>query len=303
MDIRDLRFFCMTAEMEHVTKAAEKLGVSQPFLTRVISNLEKEIGLSLFDNVGRKIRLNENGEVFFRHAKKVLSDVDELNTEISAMLDRHNKSISILCNMSSYSPELIMAFRKKYPDYTIAIEFAAVKDIMDSLAAGEADFAICSPPLSDDPLKGLKTELVLRERCSILLPPEHPLIGRDTVTFDDIKNEKLITTSKGTGLRINIEQTFKKYDFRPQIVCESNDMNLIIRSVRDGMGYAIIPRWQLYSNPELKKFCVDVDIPETYAYIGITYNTMPCTGSASADFKDFVVSFLDEFKNKAYGDV
>ena len=51
MDIRDLRFFCLTAEMEHVTKAAEKLGVSQPFLTRVISNLEKEIGLSLFDNV------------------------------------------------------------------------------------------------------------------------------------------------------------------------------------------------------------------------------------------------------------
>ncbi|MEA4894828.1 MAG: LysR family transcriptional regulator [Oscillospiraceae bacterium] len=302
MDIRDLRYFCMTAEMEHVTRASEKLGVSQPFLTRVISNLEKEIGLSLFDNIGRKIRLNDNGETFFRHAKRILSDIDELNAEIGTMLDRHNKSISVLCNMSSFSPEMIMAFRKKYPDYTISIEFATVKDIIGALVTGEADFAFCSPPLNDDPIKGLKTDLVLCERCSILLPPGHPLIGRDTVTFDDIKNEKLVTTSKGTALRINIEQTFKKYDFRPQIVCESNDMNLIIRSVKDGMGYAIIPRWQLYSNPELKRYCVDVDIPETYANIGITYNTRPCTGSASNDFKDFVLQFLDEFKNRAYGD-
>ena len=303
MEIRDLRFFCMTAEIEHVTRAAEKLGVSQPFLTRVISNLEKEIGLPLFDNVGRKIRLNDNGETFFRHAKKVLADIDELNNEIGAMLDRNNKNISVLCNMSSYSPELIMAFRKKYPEYTISIEFATVKDIMEALAAGEADFAFCSPPLADDPLKGLKTDLVLCERCSILLPPEHPLIGRETVTFDDIKNEQLITTSKGTGLRINIEQAFKKYDHRPQIVCESNDMNLIIRSVRDGMGYAIIPRWQLYSNPELKKYCVDVDVPETYAYIGVTYNTKPSAGAASTDFKNFVITFLDEFKSRAYGNI
>lgn len=301
MDIRDLRFFCLTAEMEHVTKSAEKLGVSQPFLTRVISNLEKEIGLSLFDNVGRKIRLNENGETFYRHAKKVLNEMDGLSTEVQSMLDRHNKSIRILCNMSSYSPELIVAFRKKYPNYTISIEFSTAGDIIDALAAGEADFAFCSPPLLDNPLKGLKSELVLCERCSILLPPGHRLIGRDKVDFDDIKNEQLITTSKGTGLRINIEQTFKKYNFRPQIVCESNDMNLIIRSVKDGMGYAIIPRWQLYSNPELKQFCVDVNIPETYAYIGITYSTNPSSGAACSDFKEFSIQFLNEFKTRAYG--
>ena len=300
MDIRDLRFFCLTAELEHVTKAAEKLGVSQPFLTRVISNLEKEIGLSLFDNVGRKIKLNDNGEIFYRHAKKVLAEMDGLNEEISALLDRHNRSIRILCNMTSYSPELIMAFRKQYPSYTISIEFATVRDILDALSTGEADFAFCSPPLIDDPFKGLKTDLVICERCSILLPPGHPLLGRKTVSIDDIKNEQLITTSKGTALRINIEQSFKKYDIMPQIVCESNDMNLIIRSVRDGMGYAIIPRWQLYSNPELKQFCVDVDVPETYAYIGVTYSTKPSGGTACSDFKDFVIQFINDFQSRAY---
>lgn len=300
MDIRDLRFFCLTAEMEHVTKAAEKLGVSQPFLTRVISNLEKEIGLSLFDNVGRKIRLNENGKIFYVHAKKILSDMDELNTEIGTMLDKHNRSIRILCNMSSYSPELIVAFRKKYPNYTLSIEFAPAKDIMNALTVGEADFAFCSPPIIDDPLKGIKTDLVFCEHCSVLLPPGHSLLGKEKVSFEDIKNEQLITTTKGTGLRINIERVFNAHNFKPQIVCESNDMNLILRSVKDGVGYTIIPRWQIFSNPELKNFCVDVDIPDAHAYIGISYNTNPIVGVACLDFKNFAIKFLNEFKKTAY---
>lgn len=300
MDIRDLRFFCLTAEMEHVTKAAEKLGVSQPFLTRVITNLEKEIGLALFDNVGRKIRLNENGETFYVHAKKILSEMDELNAEISSMLDRHNRSIRILCNMSSYSPELIVAFRKKYPNYTISIEFASAKDIINAITVGDADFAFCSPPLIDDPLKGLKTDLVFCENCSVLLPPGHDLLGQESITFDDIKADQLITSPKGTGLRINIERIFKTHDVRPNIVCESNDMNLIFRSVKDGMGYAIIPRWQIYSNPGLQKYAVNVDIPEARAYIGISYNTNPAVGIACMDFKNFAIKFLNDVKRNLY---
>ncbi|MDR1131492.1 MAG: LysR family transcriptional regulator [Oscillospiraceae bacterium] len=302
MDIRDLRFFCLTAEMEHVTRAAEKLGVSQPFLTRVISNLEKEIGLALFDNVGRTIRLNGSGENFYIHAKKVLSDMDELEAEVSTMLDRHNKSIRILCNVSAYSPELIVAFRKQHPNYTISIEFAPMKEILNALTIGDADFAFCSPPLIDDPLKGIKTDLVFCERCSVLLPPGHPLADAETVGFEDIKDMQLVTTTKGTGLRINIEQTFKKHDLRPNIVCETNDMNLIIRSVRDGMGYAILPRWLIFSSPALRGCSVDVDVPDAYAYVGISYNTNPSVGAAGTGFKDFAIKFLNEFRLKAdYG--
>lgn len=300
MDIRDLRFFCLTAEMEHVTRAAEKLKVSQPFLTRVISNLEKEIGLSLFDNVGRKIRLNENGEAFYTQAKKVLSEMDELNLEVGRMLDRYNRSIRILCNMSSYSPELIVAFRKKCPNYTISIEYAPTKDIINAITVGDADLAFCTPPLIDDPLKGLKTDLVFCEHCSILLPPGHELIGKDEITFEDIKNEQLITSPKGTGLRINLDRVFSSHGFHPNIVCESNDIDLIFRSVRDGMGYAIIPRWQVYSKPEIRSCSVNVNIPEACAYIGISYNTNPAISAACVDFKNFAVKFLNGVKKNIY---
>jgi len=86
MEIRDLQYFCMTAELEHVTKAADKLGVAQPFLTKVIGQLEKEIGVPLFDNVGRKIKLNEYGEVFYFHAKKILTELDNLRNNMDELI-------------------------------------------------------------------------------------------------------------------------------------------------------------------------------------------------------------------------
>lgn len=72
MDIRDLRYFCLTAELEHVSKAAEKLGIAQPYLTKIIGQIEDEFGAELFDKVGRKIKLNNDGEVFYQNAKKSL---------------------------------------------------------------------------------------------------------------------------------------------------------------------------------------------------------------------------------------
>ncbi len=82
MELRDLRFFCLTAELQHVSKTAEKLGIAQPYLTKIIGQIEEELGTQLFDKVGRQIRLNHYGEVFYIKAKKVLADMENLYTEM-----------------------------------------------------------------------------------------------------------------------------------------------------------------------------------------------------------------------------
>lgn len=300
MEIRDLRYFCLTAELEHVTKAADQLGVSQPFLTKIIGQLETEIGVPLFDNIGRKIKLNEYGEAFYVQAKKVLGDVDNLYAQMDYMLDRREKTIKILSNIGSYSPEVVLAFQKAYPEYSISIEFAYTRDIINALASGTADFAFCSPPIIDDPIKGIKSELVFCEYACVLLPAGHPLLGRDNVSFEDLEGEALVTTPKGSGLRINLDRIFEKYNFRPQIVCESNDMNLLMRAVRDGLGYAIIPRWQAFSNPGLMKYCVNIDLPDAKGYVGISYSTNPKDSPAAKEFADFSKKFIEEFVRGSY---
>ena len=114
MDIRDLKYFCLTAELEHVSKAAEILGIAQPYLTKIIGQLEVEFGTELFDKVGRKIKLNSNGEVFYRNAKKILAEVDNLYTEMDFVQEKNNRTISLLCNTEAHAHGMIVEINYSY---------------------------------------------------------------------------------------------------------------------------------------------------------------------------------------------
>ncbi|MEG0035900.1 MAG: LysR family transcriptional regulator [Oscillospiraceae bacterium] len=300
MEIRDLRYFCLTAELEHVTKAADKLGVAQPFLTKIIRQLEKEIGVPLFDNIGRTIKLNAYGKTFYTHAKKILMEVENLHEEMDTMLGHHERTLKILSNIESHYPEIVVAYQKLYPNYALSVSYASREDMISALKSGEADFAVCSPPLSDDPEKGIKTDIIFCEYSCILLPPNHPALAQKTICIGDLDGEPLVTTPQESGLRINLERIMEKYSYHPQIVCESNDMNLIIRTVRGGLGYAIIPRTVMFSNPSIKKFCVEADVPDSYGYIGLSYSTSPSDSRDSSEFRDFIIKFLKEYSEKVY---
>ena len=109
MELRDLRYFCTAAETEHISKAAEKLGVSQPFLTKIITQLEEELGCELFDHVGRRVKLNRYGKLLLESANKILDEIDlgpymgdykdEKNPHLAEAQERHRKLKEFLANM------------------------------------------------------------------------------------------------------------------------------------------------------------------------------------------------------------
>ena len=300
MEIRDLQYFCLTAELEHVTKASDKLGVAQPFLTKVIGQIEKEVGVPLFDNIGRKIKLNEYGEVFYSHAKKILNELDNLRNDMDELMERHSHTLKLMTNTESQYPEIVMAYQKFNPDYKLAISYASREVIADALKTGEADFGICSPPLADDIGKGIRTEIVFRERSCVLLPPNHPMLNRKEIGFDDMIGEALVTTSKESALRINLDQLMEKYNYHPQIVCESNDINLVIRTVKSGLGFAILPRSVMFSIPSIRKYCVESALPDTAGDIGLSYSTSKSDVREASGFLPFVKQFVQKFKEEYY---
>ena len=300
MEIRDLQYFCLTAELEHVTKASDKLGVAQPFLTKVIGQIEKEVGVPLFDNIGRKIKLNEYGEVFYSHAKKILNELDNLRNDMDELMERHAHTLRLMTNTESQYPEIVMAYQKYNPDYKLAISYASREIIADALKTGEADFGICSPPLADDIGKGIKTDIVFRERCCVLLPPNHPMLGRKEIEFKDMIGENLVTTSRESALRINLDQLMEKYNYHPQIVCESNDINLVIRTVKSGLGFAILPRSVMFSIPSIRKYCVESALPDTVGDIGLSYSTSKSDVRETSGFVPFVKQFVQKFLEEYY---
>ncbi|PKM73168.1 MAG: hypothetical protein CVU91_06270 [Firmicutes bacterium HGW-Firmicutes-16] len=296
MELRDLRFFCLTAEIEHVTKAADRLGVAQPFLTRIIKQIEEEIGGELFEKVGRRIRLNSNGEVFYKYAKQVLADMESLYSEMDYVFDRKEQTITLLCNTESFATRLIIAFRDKNPDYTLSVLNVTKQEMIEALTTGEAQFALSSPPIKENEGLNLITKQAFSAKGIILLPPGHRLLAKNPIVLEDLRGERLVTMPRNSGMRNKIDPVFEKYDFHPQIVFESNNLNMITQAVQGGFGYAIVTPLIMEDYPELRKYCVDIEIPEVIGEYGLTYNKLTVENRNAKHFRDFVLEFLENLQ-------
>ena len=296
MELRDLRYFCLTAEIEHVTKAADRLGIAQPFLTRVIKQIEEEIGGELFEKTGRRIRLNSNGEVFYKYAKQVLADMDRLYSEMDYVFDRKEQMITLLCNTESFATRLILAFKEENPDYALSVLHVSQQEMIDALTTGEAQFALCYPPIGEYEGLNLVTKEAFIDRGIVLLPPKHPLLAKNPIVLSDLQGERLVTMPKDSGMRNKLQPIFDKYGFHPQIVFESNNLNMITQAVESGFGYAFVTPLIIEDYPELRQYCVDIDIPDVEGGYGLTYNKLAVENRNAKHFLDFVVGFLDKLQ-------
>lgn len=298
MDIRDLRYFCLTAELEHVSKAAEMLGIAQPYLTKIIGQIEDEFGIELFDKAGRKIRLNTYGEVFYKNAKKILADVDFLYSEMDFVLQKQRQTITLMCNTEAHMHGMISDFQKYNPNYSLKLLTGTRKEMTDALSTGTIDFALCDPIIEDDAAKNIVTEIVFCDTACVLLPPEHPMRVRDAIRFEDLQGERLITNPKGGAMRNHVDYVFEKYAVRPKIVCETQDINLIFQAVQSGMGYAFISYSVLNRYPELRKSCIGIDNDDKYGYMGLSYNALNIKNRNLSDFLSFSKEHFRQLQDK-----
>ena len=292
MDIRDLRYFCLTAELEHVSKAAEKLGIAQPYLTKIIGQIENEFGVELFDKVGRKIRLNNCGEVFYLNAKKILADVENLYSEMDYLQDKKSRTITLMCNTEAHAHGMIVEFQKKNSNYALRLAYATKKEMIEALTTGEADFVLCDPAIDPEPSKNIVTDIIYCDTACVLLPPGHAMLGRKSIKFEDLQSERLVTASKGGAMRNHVEHVFEKHSIRPNIVCETHDVNLIIQAVASGLGYAFISYSVLERYPELEKYCVDIDSFDKYGNMGLSYNNLSIENRNMMDFLEFSKNYF-----------
>jgi len=150
MDFKQLQFFKRTAELEHMTKAASDMSVSQPYISRTISDLEEELGSSLFDHAGRSIILNSCGKAFYQRAINILNEIEDAKKELQNINQSHEKQVTIVTNVSQYIPGIIELISHSNPEIRIRQLSAKRHEIIRMILNGEADFALCSPPVEDN---------------------------------------------------------------------------------------------------------------------------------------------------------
>ena len=113
IELRDLRYFTLAAQMQHISRAAAAPGVSQPFLTKIIRQLENELGAPLFDHTGRGVTLSPCGKLVYEKSQTILALVDALHDDVDDLLVRTEKNYIFLVDAPGYLPEMTLAYQKR----------------------------------------------------------------------------------------------------------------------------------------------------------------------------------------------
>lgn len=250
MEAKHLVFFKRTAELENMTKAAENLMVSQPFLSRSIAELESELGVKLFDHVGRGIVLNPCGEAFYKRVVNIFNEVEDAKKEVRDIDFVQQSHIRVVTNVSLYMPGLFKMIAESNADLEIFQQSAKRRSIVRMLKNGQTDYAICCPPLEED--IDLETVILCFEPGVIIFPEGHWLKDYDEITFSEIENETFISVAKGYGTRDAVEIYFEQLGMNPKIAIETGDTSSVFKYVEQGLGIAAVPFSMVLKEPAFK---------------------------------------------------
>ena len=299
MELRDLRYFCLVAETGSVTRAADTLCVSQPFVTKVIHRLEEELGTKLFDLEKRRVVLNQNGEYFYRHAREILDKLDRLTEDMAAMQEQAEFTTTLLYNNAGYLSALNSAFMAQYPHSVLSETYAKRSDIIDLLNTNKADFAIALPPITGEESRLIETITVLKDTGSIMVPPDHPLYEKEFVTLEEIAPYPIVIAPKGSGMRDTIDHIFERHGLTPNVVYETNDMDLQQRAVlvdKRGIAFMSIIHTK---DPLIGQYCRKTLTDQCFGTVGLSYNKFRPETESTRAFRQFVLEFFGKLQSLA----
>ena len=278
MELKQLTFFKRTAELEHMTRAAAELNVSEPFLSKKISELEKELGVKLFDKTGRRIVLNDCGRAFYRRVQRLFSELEDAKMELLDISGVQEPKFTLVSNAGLYLPGLLKYLMDYGGGFTVT-QFSTPLDLIPKLLKnGEADFALSSPPIASD--KDLTTIILRKEPGVIIYPEGHWLQGHERASMEEVMEETFICTAKGYGTREAVDAYFGSIGFKPKILIETGDTSSIFRYVRSGLGIAVVAMSAAVESPEFRDHCCVISSECASGDIALTWRSSQYMGWA-----------------------
>lgn len=284
MDLNKLYFFKVTAELEHITRAAEQLGIQQAFLSRSIHTLEEELDAPLFFRSGRGISLSPFGRTYYSYVCSVFDTLEDGARALRDLRQEQALTLHIGTNACSFLPEFFSDLRGQTPGTTIRQRTNALQPLIKELEEGGFDFLfVVSPEPVTVPVP-LSARLLLEDRMGLLLPAGHPLSARKALHFHDIASLPLITAPEGYGMTDCLLFQFKAHDVQPNIAVETTDIAIIPKYVAGGLGISALPDTIWRKGPH--KGTVHVALAEARfpIYLYLLWNGARYQSRAAQDF-------------------
>ena len=292
MDIRTLSYFVVIAEELNITKAAEKLCMSQPPLSSQMKALEEELDTVLFVRGKRHLQLTESGKLLYRHAKEILSLVNKTSEEIRAMGKGMRGKISIGLVEGS-APIIAASWIEKFVANYNNVEFLVVDGNSDELIAklrsGLIDMAVITSPCDNTLLNSFK---VGQEKMTAFMSKDNPLaaLPGNTIDLSMLKDKPLIIPSRESMNRM-ITKWFKEIHAEPHIVCRMDNYLDVAALAGRNIGISLFPKTSYILNEQL--VAKEIINPERYVeYLFVWLKNKPLSLLDEA-FIDHVKAAID----------
>ncbi len=241
MELQQLRYFRAAAETQHVTKAAEKLFVSQSAVSRAITQLEEELGVALFHRQGRSILLSAPGKQFLAAITQIQNSLDSAVRAVKESTGAETGTVvcGFLGSLGAETvPHLVEAYRRIWPKVQFTLIQRSGEALLLSLLQGSIDLCLSSPGVFDNP--SLTWTHLMDEVLIMAVPKTHRLASRKTVALKDFRDDPFLALSAGRTLRAIFDRACDTAEIKPNIAFEAMDLTTLRGMAAAGLGVALL---------------------------------------------------------------
>jgi LysR family transcriptional regulator, salicylic acid-responsive activator of bsdBCD len=242
LDIRQLKYFITIAEEGKITTAAKKLNIAQPPLSRQLKQMEEELGVILFDRDNKSLNLTLEGERLLLRAKELLNKLDETMVEVQELRKGASGILSVGSNL--YCASIILSkmvdIREKNPGLTFKVWEGETIHLIKMLSKRQIEIAITNSPITEKSISQMTLE---SDPYVLVLPENWTWSGSEQCRLEEIIDLPLILLRPNYGLGAygQIVNEFQRLDLEPNILCECQDLIMLLGLVSSGFGATILP--------------------------------------------------------------
>ncbi len=241
LDIKHLQYFIEVANFNSFSRAANHLFITQPTISKMIKNLETELGVALFDRSRKQLVLTDAGRIILEQAKLIDKAFKNLEVELDNLTGLKKGHIRIglppIFN-AHYFLEIVGSFHEKYPEITFQLVEDGSKKIEEDVRNNLLDVGVVVLPTKNDIFDHFS---FMEEDLKLLLHPSHPLAENEEVNLAELANESFILFNKDFALNDRIIHFCNSVGFDPHIISESSQRSFIEEMVASKLGVSLLP--------------------------------------------------------------
>ncbi len=286
MELLQLKYFRVAANLQNFSKTAEHFMVPQSSISKTIAKLEQEVGCKLFERSGKHVYLNDFGRSFLKRIDLALESLENATAELNEIAGRKYENVKLaVWEGSKLLPDILSDFSEINP----GTRFSLVLHAKASILSGDFDLCISSLPICDE---RLDYATLVTEEILLAVPSQHPLAQCSHVSLSDLRYESFISLPSSKSLRRITDAYFNMYGYLPNIIFESDDAATVRGLIENGLGIAFIPAktWRTAPTNLIRLLHIrDMDCNRTLAVCWYKNRILP---SSANKFMHFLIEWF-----------